>query len=133
MRPPYIDASALVKLIAAEPESDALSETLEKLGRGASSQLLEIEVRRAARRLGGATVARAESVLKAIVLLPLSPEVRRLAGEIPPHDSLRTLDAIHLASVLAWRERLGPLISYDQRLLAAATDHGLAVLSPGMA
>ena len=44
--------------------------------------------------------------------------------------SIRTLDAVHLASAL----RLDPdaVVAYDRRLLEAAAEQGLAVASPGM-
>jgi len=42
--------------------------------------------------------------------------------------SVRTLDAIHLASVL--RVDADELLAYDRRLLAAAGDRGLSVASP---
>jgi uncharacterized protein len=44
---------------------------------------------------------------------------------------VRTLDAIHLASAL--RIEADELLAYDRRLLAAASEHGLAVSSPAPA
>ena len=43
--------------------------------------------------------------------------------------SIRTLDAIHLASAL--RIECDELVAYDHPLAAAAREHGLAVASPG--
>jgi predicted nucleic acid-binding protein len=44
-------------------------------------------------------------------------------------ESVRTLDAVHLASAL--RVEADELVAYDRRLLAAAIANGLPVRSPG--
>lgn len=51
------------------------------------------------------------------------------AAELAP-VSLRTLDAIHLASALTLVDRITAFIAYDDRLLAAGRAAGLAVESP---
>ena len=43
---------------------------------------------------------------------------------------LRSLDAIHLATALLIREDVDALLTYDDRLAAAATAHGLQVATP---
>lgn len=52
------------------------------------------------------------------------------AGNLDPRE-LRTLDAIHLAAALVIASDLGVLITYDQRLTAAAAALGLRVEAPG--
>jgi predicted nucleic acid-binding protein len=52
----------------------------------------------------------------------------RAAGIRP--NTLRSLDAIHLASALAVKRDLTALVSYDKRLLAAAGDANLPTASP---
>ena len=47
-----------------------------------------------------------------------------------PDPMLRTLDAIHVATALLIREDLDVLVSYDQRMLAAASAHGLPTAAP---
>ena len=47
-----------------------------------------------------------------------------------PDPMLRTLDAIHLATALLIRDDLDVLVSYDQRMLAAAAAHGLPTAAP---
>ena len=51
-----------------------------------------------------------------------------LAAQLPP-PAVRTRDALHVASV-AGLAGLDALVSYDQRLLAAAHGYGLPVASP---
>jgi uncharacterized protein len=46
-------------------------------------------------------------------------------------DSVRTLDAIHLASAL--RIQADEVLAYDRRLASAALARGLSVASPGSA
>jgi uncharacterized protein len=45
--------------------------------------------------------------------------------------TLRSLDAIHLASALSVREDLSTFVAYDHRLSEAASAAGLRVLAPG--
>ena len=47
-----------------------------------------------------------------------------------PGRGLHSLDAIHLATARVLGEDLDALVSYDDRLLKAATDAGLATTSP---
>ena len=56
---------------------------------------------------------------------PVAPAAARIA---PP--GLRTLDAIHLASALDMGPALDALVTYDDRLAAAAWELGLPVLRP---
>jgi predicted nucleic acid-binding protein len=43
---------------------------------------------------------------------------------------LRTSDALHVATALDVGSDLGVIITYDQRLAAAAVAHGLQVAAP---
>jgi len=44
---------------------------------------------------------------------------------------LRSLDAIHLAAAMSIREVLVAFVTYDHRLLDAATATGLPITTPG--
>jgi uncharacterized protein len=125
----YLDSSAFVKLVLPEPETRALLAALEGVERLVASEILEIEALRATRRGGGDTVA-ARSQLGAVRLLPLSSEIRRRASELEP-PSVRSLDAIHLATALSLGERLGGLYTYDERMSCTAREAGLDVQAPG--
>ena len=72
---------------------------------------------------------RARTVLSRITLLALDQQVVGLAEAIQPF-SLRSLDAIHLATALSIGE-LEALVTYDNRLAEAAAANGLTVLAPG--
>lgn len=126
----YFDASAFVKLFRHEPESEVL---LDLLGHGwsliGSSEILAVEASRAARRVGGDAPARAARLLATLTLVPLSPELRSQACLVGPPE-LRSLDAIHLATALSVRNRVGAIFTYDKRLAEASADAGLQVLAP---
>ena len=49
-----------------------------------------------------------------------------------PDRGLRSLDATHLATARILAPELEALVTYDDRLTKAATDAGLATVSPGM-
>jgi len=125
----YLDASACVKLVAPEPESDALVEYLRDHGEQASSVVVDVEVSRASARLGPIAREGARLLLGTLTLVPMTTEVRTLARTLPP-PALRALDAIHLATALVLGSDLAVFVAYDRRLLDAAADAGLTVASP---
>ena len=48
-------------------------------------------------------------------------------------DTLRSLDAIHLAAAAHFKQELTAFVTYDHRLLNGCRDIGLAAASPGAA
>ncbi len=128
----YLDASAIVKLVVAEAETDALRSYVEG-GQLVTNEIALTEVPRAAYLRTGASEVfdKAESVLRRFDLVTLDEELHRAAARRPPRE-LRTLDAIHLVSALRVRERLQAVVVYDHRLAQAAREAGLVVDSPGV-
>lgn len=133
----YLDSSALIKRVIAEPQSDPLEDALEGHAAAAdslvSSSLAWIEVARGVRRrIDHESPARltdaAGDALSGILECPISTPVAALARRLDPAP-LRTLDAIHLATAILLD--VGLLIAYDERLLAAAEEHGLRTAQPG--
>lgn len=127
----YLDASAFVKLVLPEPETVALVAALDPTARLVASEILEVEALRAVRRASPAddTVAAARTQLEGVRLLPITDEIRRRACELEP-STLRTLDAIHIATALDLGERLESVYAYDARLIDAAGQAGLHVCAP---
>lgn len=126
----YLDTSAVVKLLALEPESDALRRELRRWPRRVSSSLLRVELLRATKRAGlpRLTVS-ARRYLTAISLIRLDETVLDRASDLEP-PALRSLDAIHLASALALGNDLGMVITYDDRMLQGAAALGLPTATP---
>lgn len=128
----YLDASAIVKLVVAEPESRALARwRVSAAGDGilVTSELSVAEVLRAVRRAGGSE-QNALAHLGALEMVVVDRPLLLEAGRLEPLG-LRTLDAIHLAAALALGEELSAVVTYDARMGAAAGDLGLTVEQPG--
>jgi len=126
----YLDASALVKLIAPEDESTAMAAFVTEHRSQSTSVVGLVEVRRAAARRPGVAEARVEDVLARIAGVALEPSILTAAATIEP-PTLRTLDAIHLASAAALSADLEAFVTYDRRLAEAARALGMPVVSPG--
>ncbi len=127
----YLDSSAIVKLISREPETAALTDRLAGRPDVVSSALARAEVLRAMGRVRASRseMRRAEAVLGAIALLRIDDIVLDQAIAIGP-VTLRSLDAIHLASALILGDALTAIVTYDARLASAAGVFGVDVLMP---
>ena len=130
--PVYLDSSAIVKLIVAEPETDALFAELAQWPDRVSSALAEAEAHRALRRTrqSKAVHARADAVLQAISLIRIDAPVLARAAQFVRPD-MRSLDAIHLAAALTMGDDPEAFITYDDRQAKAAEAEGLKVVQPG--
>jgi len=127
----YLDSSAILKIIVPEPESRALFELLRDWPVRVSSELALVEVLRALRR-AGATVSqfrRGQRVLDRIGLMSVDGRIFKDAALLKP-ISMRSLDAIHLATALSLGGELAAFITYDKRLSAAASGARMPVWSP---
>jgi predicted nucleic acid-binding protein len=133
----YLDSSALLRLVLREPgalEQLRAAETL------VSSELLAVECPRTIDRLRlqGAlsleeALARRDAVagwLEAVDLVLLQRSVlSRASGPLP--TPLGTLDALHLATALLWREQTGKdlvMATHDSGLALAARAFGIEAL-----
>jgi predicted nucleic acid-binding protein len=132
----YTDASALVKLILDEPESDALRTFLTDADL-VSCELVLTEVPRAVRRAAthdaqlpvDRLLDRSAEVLEALALRPLDHMMLSAAGSLA-EPTPRTLDAIHVAAAADLAPTDG-FVSYDERQAAAARLAGLRTVAPG--
>jgi predicted nucleic acid-binding protein len=122
----------LVKLIVEEPESEVLARHLEDEPVLATSRIALVEVPRAIALANPVTevVEEGQRLLASCTLIDVNDGLLRTAAGLTSR-TVRTLDAIHLASAL--RVEPDELVAYDRRLLEAAAERGLAVSSPGAA
>ena len=133
----YVDTSALLRIALREP--GALEE-LRSFDALVSSELVAVESARTIDRLrlqGSLTTHEAavrlrtiSEWLEAIDLVLLRPAVLSRASEPMPMP-LGTLDAVHLATALIWRDRMGTLpamATHDSALGLAARAFGFDVL-----
>jgi predicted nucleic acid-binding protein len=122
----YLDSSVALAYLLAEMRTPP-----ESLWEGelVTSRLLEYEVWTRINRLaaGRSHGEEARALIGRLAVLELSPTI--LARAIEPFPvSVRTLDALHLASIEFLRaqgQRI-ELASYDERLIAAAGSLGIA-------
>jgi predicted nucleic acid-binding protein len=132
----YIDTSALMRIVLREP--GALDD-LRSYDALVSSELIAAESARTIDRLrlqglltaeeAAARVRTVNDWLEAIDLVLLRPPVLSRASEPMPMP-LGTLDALHLATALIWRDRMGPLptvATHDTALGLAARAFGFDV------
>lgn len=127
----YLDSSAFVKLVVAEPESRALRAFLtRRRTRHVSSAILRAEALRAVRHGGPEILADTRSALRRVELVAVTDGILDGAGALEPRV-LRTLDAIHLATALALGDDLDLVVTYDARMAEGARLLGLETESPG--
>jgi predicted nucleic acid-binding protein len=126
----YLDSSAIVKLAVREPESLALWRYLRRRQPLVSSTLARTEVLRALLPAGDEAVARGRSVLQRLDLVRVNDRILGAAGVLLPLE-LRSLDAIHLATARELGGELGALVTYDERMVAAAKQLGYRIVQPG--
>src|SRR5438094_8561094 len=124
------DTSAAVKLLMNERESPALRRWLRRRPERASAALLRVELVRVVRRSGfQRLLPQTRRLLAGVHLIRLDDALLDRAADLDPID-LRSLDSIHLAAAASLGDDLEAGVSYDDRLLAAATSLGLPTATP---
>lgn len=123
----YVDASAIVKLVIDEADSLTMLRWCQESERLVTSRIGLIETRRAVSRRDH-DQSHLDSVLDRFEVFELDADVGRRAGGLTP-PTLRTLDAIHVATALAI-EGLEAFVTYDDRSADAARAVGLPVVRP---
>lgn len=129
----YLDASALVKLVTDEAETAALRAHLAAFTSRSTSRLATVEVPRAMARKGVASIAAAaeawQQTIQGLVVIELERRIGEAAAAVDP-ATLRSLDAIQLATALSLGAELDAFVTYDARLADAARAAGLTVVAP---
>jgi predicted nucleic acid-binding protein len=133
----YVDSSVLLRLALGQP--NALPEW-RQINRGVSSALISTESLRTLDRvrirasLSDIEVARRRATILNLIdsleLVEIDSTVLDRAAQPMPTE-LGTLDAIHLASALLWKDAMGidpVMATHDSTLGLAAQAHGLKVL-----
>lgn len=139
MRALYIETSALLSWLLGEPRGEEAAEALDGADHVVSSVLTITEAVRGllrAQQLGRLTVAQQlllrgqlARVHPQWMLMEVTPEVRERAAEPFPVEPVRTLDAIHLATAVAFRRAYASLnvLAFDHRVGDNATALGLSI------
>ena len=124
----YVDSSALTKLVLDEAESLAMRRWYVECDRVLCSRIGVVETRRAVAR-GQHDPEHLDVIMRSVELMEFDTEIARLAVTAGP-PSLRSLDAIHLASAVALGSEMDAFVTYDDRLADAARAVGLPVVRP---
>jgi uncharacterized protein len=133
----YIDTSAVVPLLIAEPGSARAATLWDGADRVVSVRLIYPETRAAlaqAERLGRLTarqlrdaVTEFDSLFEEIDLIEVDDALARRAGELAEVRQLRGYDAVHLAAADRVHDPNVVVIAGDRALLDAATAEGMTV------
>ncbi|CAB4366911.1 MAG: PIN domain-containing protein [Actinobacteria bacterium] len=129
MRTLYLDSSAVLKFIFAEPESVLARKEIR--GILYSSELVRVEVVRAVLRIEPELLQRAFDVLGKIRIIKIKSGIMVQAERLPNHVNMRGMDAIHLASANTLGRAGHTLVTYDKNMAKAAKALGFLVESPG--
>ena len=81
------------------------------------------------RRAAPELTALAQNVVSQIAVIEPTEAIRARAGLLEP-ATLRSLDALHLATALEIGDDLDGLVTYDGRMSTVAETFGLHVLAP---
>ncbi len=125
----YLDSSAIIKLIFREEESLALKGFIS--GPLISSRISKLEVRRAVSRVVPRQSNFTDEVLEDFNLVPISEEVLQIAENFPKEITLKSLDAIQVATVIYMGRKIAGLVTYDKQMRRNAELLGILVESPG--
>lgn len=126
----YYDSSALVGIVVDQRRSPAMRRWWSRhAARAVASQLVRTELVRTVRRISPSAEDAALAFLDGINQARVTPAILDAATRLDP-VSLRSLDAIHLATALDLGDDLEGFVTYDDRLAAAARGYGLVVVRP---
>lgn len=134
----YVETSAVLRWILDQPGWEEILLQIESASRVVSSHLTLLECERILARNvspsnpGGSAAARAKIVrmVGEWTLFEIDAPIRERAGQPFPVEPLRTLDSLHLATVLELERAIGPitLLSCDERVVANARSLGIVVV-----
>jgi predicted nucleic acid-binding protein len=124
----YVDASALAKLVLEEPDSAAMRGWYVENEHVLCSRIGIVETRRAVGRHVH-DEAHLDLILRSVEVVEFDADIARRAAMIAP-VSLKTLEAIHLASAVSLGIVVDAFVTDDDRLAAAARAAGLPVVRP---
>lgn len=139
----YAETSAVIRWLFGEPDGEAIRATLAGADKVLTSRLTLIETRRVLRRAerdGRISAVQAADLLAVFAqasstwaVLEISDDVARRSEDVFPVEPVRTLDAIHLASMLFLRHAFPDLVvlTRDDRVHRNAAQLGFSLVDEG--
>ena len=125
----YLDSSAIIKIIFKEDESAALAKYITEPA--ITSSISRVEVLRTVQRIDPSQVQLAQNELAKINIVEPIPSILTIAENFSHEVTLRSLDAIHVATLIFLGTATRGLITYDKLVAKNAEQLGLRVLAPG--
>jgi predicted nucleic acid-binding protein len=126
----YIDSSAILKLLISEKESIALVAFLDAPVK--TSVISRVEVIRSLNRISPEKIAEGQAALSRFEMTPVSSPILMLAENFPVSITLKSLDAVHVATVIFLNKLVEGIITYDKAMIKNAKELGIKVVSPGI-
>lgn len=136
----YAESSAALRWLLRHNQGDRVQEALIAAGDVITSRLTSLEVARTLLRLASTKQispserascwAAYQNAAKHWKVYAVTDEILDRAAEPFPIEPVRSLDAVHLATILAYNKAIGPLavLSTDDRIRDNAVALGLEVL-----
>lgn len=126
----YLDSSAILKLIIKEAESDSLRKFINT--KVITSAISRVEVIRTLSLNDESLIIAGQMVLEKFELMPLSRPILTIAENFSSQITLRSLDALQVASVIFLSPMVKSLITYDKNMIKNTKALGISVVSPGI-
>jgi uncharacterized protein len=125
----YLDTSALARVLLRHSDASLIVEEIDRFDGHFASRLLRTELRRVALRENLLEVV--DPLLTEVSLVPIDGSILIAAETIRP-ATLKTLDAIHLATIVRLAEigSVDAVMTYDARLTEAVRERDLEVVAP---
>ena len=126
----YADSSAILKLLIEEKESTALADFIDFTIK--SSVLTRVEVIRVLHKIAPERIPQAHIILEEIDVTPVNSGVLSIAENFAPTITLKSLDALHVATAIFLDESIKGVLTYDKSMIKNAKELGIKVVSPGI-
>lgn len=128
----YLDTTAMLKLIAHQPETPALTDYLQARTDTVwfTCSLARAELLRATAAMEPEATDHAHHILDGLDTVTMTDRLVTAAANLTPAPR-RTLDALHIAAALTAGPQLHTLITYDPELTEAAGRHHITTTHPG--
>ena len=126
----YLDSSAVLKLLIDEKESKPLVNFIDFVVK--TSVLTRVEIIRTLKRIAPEKVSEGQEILNKMDIIPLSNGITSMAENFSSTVTLRSLDSLHVASVLFLNGSVEGLVTYDRQMISNAKALGINVIHPGM-
>ena len=123
----YLDSSVIVEFIKVNPKTNTFLSQLE--GPLFTSRLGRVETIRTVTKLDSSWINRAQDFLQVISLIELRDEIFKHVESYGPEISLKTSDAIHVATAqLLFSDYEGVLITRDKQMALNAEKLGIKTI-----